>query len=62
MGAYISLTQLVNVVSMRKTELNYPVNQNFMQLTKKIKKLEKALKKSRKKKKSCYEDSNSDSE
>jgi hypothetical protein len=28
---------------------NYPVNQNFAQLTKKIKKLEKALKKSRKK-------------
>ncbi len=28
---------------------NYPVNQNFVQLTEKIKKLEKALKKSRKK-------------
>jgi hypothetical protein len=28
---------------------NYPVNQNFAQLTKKIEKLEKALKKSRKK-------------
>jgi hypothetical protein len=28
---------------------NYPVNQNFAQLTEKIKKLEKALKKSRKK-------------
>ncbi len=28
---------------------NYPVNQNFMQLTDKIAKLEKALKKSRKK-------------
>jgi hypothetical protein len=27
---------------------NYPVNQNFVQLTKKIEKLEKALKKSRK--------------
>ncbi len=42
---------------------NYPVNQNFAQLTKKIKKLEKALKKSRKKgKKRRYEDSDSDSE
>ncbi len=42
---------------------NYPVNQNFTQLTKKIKKLEKALKKSGKKgKKRRYEDSNSDSE
>jgi hypothetical protein len=40
-----------------------PVNQNFAQLTKKIKKLEKALKKSSKKgKKCCYKDSNSDSE
>jgi hypothetical protein len=42
---------------------NYPVNQNFAQLTKKIDKLEKALKKSGKKgKKRRYKDSNSDSE
>ncbi len=43
---------------------NYPVNQNFAQLTKKIDKLEKALKKSGKKegKKCHYEDSDSDSE
>ncbi len=42
---------------------NYPVNQNFAQLTKKIDKLEKALKKSgRKCKKRRYEDSNSNSE
>jgi hypothetical protein len=41
---------------------SYPANQNFTQLTEKIKKLEKALKKSGKKdKKRCYEDSNSDS-
>jgi hypothetical protein len=40
-----------------------PVNQNFVQLTKKIKKLEKALKKSGKKgQKRRYEDSNSNSE
>jgi hypothetical protein len=40
-----------------------PVNQNFAQLTNKIKKLEKALMKSGKKgKKRHYEDSNSDSE
>jgi hypothetical protein len=40
-----------------------PVNQNFAQLTNKIKKLEKALKKSGKKwQKRPYEDSNSDSE
>ncbi len=40
-----------------------PVNHNFMQLNKKIKKLEKALKKSGKKgKKHRYEDSNLDSE
>ncbi len=39
-----------------------PVNQNFAQLTNKIKKLEKALKKSGKKgKKRRYKDSNSDS-
>ena len=42
---------------------NYPVNQNFVQLTKKIIKLEKALMKSGKKgKKRRYEDGNSDSE
>ncbi len=40
-----------------------PVNHNFAQLTKKIKKLERALKKSGKKgKKHCYEDSNFNSE
>ncbi len=40
-----------------------PLNQNFTQLTDKIKKLEKALKKSGKKgQKRHYEDSNSDSE
>jgi hypothetical protein len=42
---------------------NYPVSQNFAQLTKKIDKLEKALKKSGKKGKKChYKDRNSDSE
>jgi hypothetical protein len=42
---------------------NYPVNQNFAQLTKKMDKLEKALKKSSKKgKKRCYKDSDSNSE
>ncbi len=41
----------------------YPVNQNFAQLTKKIEKLEKALKKSGKKRqKRHYEDSDSNSE
>jgi hypothetical protein len=41
---------------------NYPVNQNFAQLTKKIDKFEKALKKSGKKgKKRHYEDSDSNS-
>ncbi len=40
-----------------------PVNHNFAQLTKKIEKLEKALKKSGQKgRKRRYEDSNSDSE
>jgi hypothetical protein len=40
-----------------------PINQNFAQLTNKIKKLEKALKKSGKKgQKRCYEDSDSNSE
>jgi hypothetical protein len=39
-----------------------PINQNFTQLTKKIKKLEKALKKSGKKgQKHCYKDSDSNS-
>ncbi len=42
---------------------NYPVNQNFAQLTKKIDKLEKVLKKAGKKgKKRRYKDSNSNSE
>jgi hypothetical protein len=42
---------------------SYPANQNFAQLTKKIEKLEKALKKSGKKsKKRRYEDSDSNSE
>ncbi len=42
---------------------NYPVNQNFAQLTKKIDKLEKALKNSGKIGKKChYKDSDSDSE
>jgi hypothetical protein len=42
---------------------NYPVSQNFAQLTKKIDKLEKALKKSSKKgRKRRYKDSNSNSE
>ncbi len=42
---------------------NYPVNQNFAQLTEKMEKLEKALKKSGKKgKKRHYKDSDSDSE
>ncbi len=42
---------------------NYPMNQNFVQITKKIEKLEKALKKSGQKgKKHRYEDSNSNSE
>jgi hypothetical protein len=76
MGARIPLTRLVNVIGMRKTEQrnlvsmllrkaerNYPVNQNFAQLTEKINKLEKVLKKSGKKGKKChYEDSDSDSE
>ncbi len=63
MGAHIPLTRLMNVVSMRKNgtekssfraakkggKKNYPVNQNFEQLTEKIEKLAKALKKSGKK-------------
>jgi hypothetical protein len=41
----------------------YPINHNFAQLTKNIKKLKKALKKSDKKGKKCrYEDSDSNSE
>ncbi len=44
-------------------KISYPVDQNFAQLTEKIKKLEKALKKSGKKaKKHRCEDSNSNSE
>ncbi len=40
-----------------------PINHNLAQLTKKIKKLEKVLKKSGKKSQKChYKDSNSDSE
>jgi hypothetical protein len=40
-----------------------PVNQNFAQLTNKVKKLEKVLKKSGKKRQKChYKDSDSDSE
>ncbi len=62
MGARIPCTTLVIVLGLRKTERrnpisvllrkeerNNPMNQNFAQLTKKIKKLEKALKKSGKK-------------
>ncbi len=42
---------------------SYPINQNFAQLTNKIEKLEKALKKSGKKgQKRRYKDSDSDSE
>ncbi len=42
---------------------NYPVKNNFTQLTEKIKKLEKVLKNSGKKgKKRCYKDSDSNSE
>ncbi len=42
---------------------SYPANQNFAQLTKKVEKLEKALKKSGKQdKKRCYKDSDSNSE
>ncbi len=49
--------------SKKSRKKKYPVNQNFAQLTKKIKKLEKALKKSRNKGKKCrYEGSDSDSE
>jgi hypothetical protein len=47
----------------KRGKKNYPVNQNITQLTKKIDKLEKVLKKSGKKsKKRCCEDSNSNSE
>jgi hypothetical protein len=48
---------------MKSGKKPYPVKHNFAQLTKKIKKLEKALKKSGKKgDKHHYQDSNSDSE
>jgi hypothetical protein len=77
MGAHIPCTTLVIVVGLRRTERrnqsfratkkggyrSNPVNQNFAQLTDKIKKLEKALKKSGKKgQKRRYKDSVSDSE
>ncbi len=56
-------TEKLVFLPLRKAKKTYPVNQNFAQLTKKIDKLEKALKKSGKKgKKRCYEGSNSDSE
>ncbi len=46
----------------KRGKKKYPVNQNFAQLTKKVDKLEKALKKSGKKGKKCrYEDSDSNS-
>jgi hypothetical protein len=65
-GAY-TCTTLLTVVGLRKTErrnlISVPLNHNFAQLTKKNKKLEKALKRSGKKgKKRHYKDSNSDSE
>ncbi len=76
MGARIPLTTHVSAVGLRKTErrnlIFVPlrkavkkslVKHNFGQLTKKIKKLEKALKKSGKKgNKYHYEDSDSGSE
>ncbi len=77
MGAHIPCTTHVIVIGLRRTEQkkssfraakkggkkNYPVNQNFAQLTEKIDKLEKALKKSGKKGwKCCFKESNSDSE
>jgi hypothetical protein len=77
MGAHIPRTTHVIVVGRRRTEQknlvsvllrkggkrNHPVNQYFAQLTKKINKLETALKKSSKKgRKHRYEDSDSDSE
>jgi hypothetical protein len=63
MGVHIPLTRLVNVIKYEKNgtekssfraakkggKKNYPMNQNFAQLTEKIEKLEKALKKSGKK-------------
>jgi hypothetical protein len=62
MGARIPRTTLVIVVGLKKTERRNPVNHNFVQLTKKIDMLEKALKKSGKKgKKHHYKDSDSDS-
>jgi hypothetical protein len=77
MGARIPHTTLVIVVGLRKNRKEKsdfratkkggkkanPVNQNFAQLTKKIEKLEIALKRSSKKaQKRQYEDSSSDSE
>ncbi len=76
MGVHIPRTTHVIVVGLRRTEQkslvstplrkakkNYPISQNFAQLTKKNDKLEKALKKSSKKgKKRHYKDSDSDSE
>jgi hypothetical protein len=77
MGAHIPCTTLVIVIGLRRTGKEKssfraakkgrynrnPINQNFAQLTDKIEKLEKALKKSSKKgKKRRYEDSDSNSE
>jgi hypothetical protein len=67
MGALIPRTTLVSVsanfcAAKKSRKKGNPVNHNFTQLTKKIKKLEKALKKSGKKvQKSRHEDSDSDS-
>ncbi len=77
MGARIPRTTHVSVVGLKKDgkeksdyraarkggKKGTPVNHNFAQLTKKIKKLEKVLKKSSKKGKKCrYKDSNSNSQ
>jgi hypothetical protein len=76
MGARIPCTTLMIVIGLKRTERQNPisaplrkvkegnpVNPNFAQLTNKIEKLKKALKKSGKKgKKRHYKDSNSDSE
>jgi hypothetical protein len=77
MGAHIPCTTLVIVIGLRRTEKekfsfraakkggykSNPVNKNFAQLTNKIEKLKKALKKSGKKgQKRRYKDSNSNSE
>jgi hypothetical protein len=76
MGARIPRTLIVIVVALKRTERRNPffcaakkggkkgkpMNQNFAQLTKKIKKLEMALKKSGKKGQKCHhKDSNSGS-